>query len=149
MAALALAAGVAIALGLSKAPARAGEDAAVVNKVTLFLAITGLGPDGCEVEVKPGHPACAFEPVAKKVKSAGNERGELTLSAMTVKSSSPDRDCLFTITVKEPGQPPRVVKRGIRLVAPKDGAATPEQTFKCYLRSPSLAARDDAERRVR
>ena len=72
------------------------------------------------------------------------------MAALPVKSTSPDRDCQFTITIKEPGQPPRIVRRGIRLVPPASpGAAAPEQVFKCYLRSPSLAARDDAERRIK
>lgn len=151
MAALGLAAGVALALVGRSTPARAGDEApaAVVNKVTLTLRITGLGRDGCEVEIKPGHAACEFETQTKKVQYGGQAQGELTLAGLPVKSLSPDRDCQFTITIKETGQPPRTVRRGIRLVAPAPGAATPEQTFKVYLRSPSLAARDDAERRVK
>jgi hypothetical protein len=149
MAALALAAGVALADAARPAPARGGDKPPVVNKVTLYLRITGLGPDGCEVEIKPGHPLCDFPAVTKKVKYGGQAQGELTLDGMNVKSTSPDRDCQFSITIKEPGQPPRSVHRGIRLVSPKAGAAVPEQTFKCYLRSPSLAARDDAEKRVK
>ena len=149
MAALALATGVAF-LAARPAPTRAGDDAAVVNKVTLYLRITGLGPDGCEVEIKPGHPLCDFPAVTKKIKYGGQAQGELTLDGINVKSSSPDHDCQFAITVKEPGQPPRAVRRGIRLVTPTTpSAATPEQTFKVYLRSPSLAAKDDAERRVK
>jgi hypothetical protein len=149
MAALALAAGVVLFVAARPAPTRAGDEAAVVNKVTLYLRITGLGPDGCEVEIKPGHPLCGFEPVTKKIQYGGKAQGELTLDGMKVKSSSPDHDCQFAITVKEPGQPPRAVRRGIRLVTPTAAAATPEQTFKVYLRSPSLAAKDDAERRIK
>ncbi len=151
MAALALAAGVALALVGRPNPSRASDEAksAVVNKVTLTLRITGLGRDGCEVEIKPGHAACQFATQTKKVEYGGQSQGELTLAALPVKSTSPDRDCQFTITIKEPGQPPRTVRRGIRLVVPTPGATTPEQTFKCYLRSPSLAAKDDAERRIK
>ena len=130
-------------------PARAGDDAAVENKVTLYLRITGLGPDGCEVEIKPGHPLCDFEPVTKKIPYGGKSQGELTLDGMKVKSSSPDHECQFAITVKEPGQPPRAVRRASGSSRRLSGAATPEQTFKVYLRSPSLAAKDDAERRVK
>ena len=150
MAALALAAGVALALVGRPAPSRAGDDIPpVVNKVALTLRLTGVGKDGCEVEVKPGHAACEFEPVAKKITNLSQGQGQITFDLPKVKSTSPDRDCQFFITLKEPNQPPRVVRRGIRLVAPKEGAAMPEQTFVCYLRSPSLAAKDDAERRVR
>jgi hypothetical protein len=149
MAALALAAGIALVVS-QPTPTRASDETpASVNKVTLYLRIAGLGPDGCEVEIKPGHPLCDFESVTKKVKYGGQAQGEITLEAMKVKSTSPDRDCQFTITVKEPGQPPRVVRRGIRLVLAAPGAPMPEQTFKCYLRSPSLAAKDDAERRIK
>jgi hypothetical protein len=152
MAALALATGVALAPIGRPTPTRAGDSpapAAVLNKVTLTLRITGLGDEGCEVEIKPGHAACQFETQTKKVKYGGQSQGELSVAALPVKSTSPDRDCQFTITIKEPGQPPRTVRRGIRLVVPTPGAAVPEQTFKCYLRSPSLAAKDDAERRIK
>ncbi|MGZ6300234.1 MAG: hypothetical protein ACXWMN_07060, partial [Candidatus Limnocylindria bacterium] len=65
-------------------------------------------------------------------------------------STSADRDCLFAITVKEPGQPAKTVKRGIRLDrAEGDGGKVPAQTFTCMLRSPSLAARDDAAKTIK
>ncbi|HEY2156318.1 MAG TPA: hypothetical protein VGH33_11860, partial [Isosphaeraceae bacterium] len=115
----------------------------------LRLRITGISDDRCEVEIKPGHAACAFEAQTKKVKYGGDSQGEVVLPALPVTSTSPDRDCQFTITIKEPGKPPRTVRRGIRLITSAPGAATPEQTFQCYLRSPSLVAKDDAERRIR
>ena len=149
MAALALAAGVALALVGRPAPTRAGDVEPVVNKVALTLRITGVGKDGCEIEVKPGHAACEFEPVTKKITELRQGQAQITLDLAKVRSTSPDRDCQFSITIKEPNQPPRVVRRGIRLVAPAAGVALPEQTFVCYLRSPSLAAKDEAERRLR
>jgi hypothetical protein len=149
MAALALAAGVALALVGRPTPSRAGEKEAVVNKVTLQLRISGLSAEGCEVEIKPGHAACQFATQTKKVKPGGQSQAELILTALSVQSTSPDRDCQFSITIREPGQPPRTVRRGIRLVPPTKPESVPEQTFQCYLRSPSLAAKDSAERRLR
>src|SRR4051812_26241709 len=83
----------------------------VVNKVTLRLRITGLGREGCEVEIRPGHPACDFKAIARKLGPGGDD----TFADLEVKSTSADRDCLFAITVKEPGQPPRTIRRGLRL----------------------------------
>jgi hypothetical protein len=149
MAALALVAGVTLALVVRPTPSRAGEKEAVVNKVTLQLRITGLGEKGGEVEVKPGHAGCEFKAVTEKAKKYDGSLWTVTVNAMDVKSTSPDRDCQFSITIREPGQPPRTVRRGIRLVAPTKPEAVPEQTFQVFLRSPSLAAKDDAERRLR
>ncbi len=120
-------------------------DAAVVNRVTLRIKITGLGESGCEVEVKPGHPSSSFKPVTKKV----DRNGQLILADLEVASRSADRDCTFAITVKEPGQPDRTTKRGYRLDAATAAAPVPRQMIDCLLRSPSLAARDDATRRIK
>ena len=118
----------------------------VVNKVSLMIQITGLGRDGCEVEIKPGHAACSFKPITETLKQSGR----INLPAVEVTSTSADRDCLFAITVKEPGQPPKTIKRGLRLDAPSATTkAIPEQTFTCLLRSPSLAARDDTGKAIK
>jgi hypothetical protein len=138
------AAAVALASSCAATTARAG-DAAVVNKVTMRLTISGLGSDGCEVEIKPGHPACSFKPITKKLDKEG--RAEPII--LEVKSSSPDRDCMFAIVVKEPGEKPKTVKRGLRLTNPSEGKPIPAQTFDCLLRSPSLAARTDAAKMIK
>lgn len=141
MAALTLVAG---AVLLGTGPTSRADGPAVVNKVTLRLQITGLGRDGCEVEIKPGHPACDFKAIARKVGPTGH-----TFTDLEVKSTSADRDCLFAITVKEPGQPPRTIRRGLRLDAPAEGKAVPRQFLDCLLRSPSLAAKDSPEKAIR
>ena len=139
MAALTLVAGLALAatVDVRGDGPKSKATAAVVNKVSLVLQITGLGPDGCEVEIRPGHPACDFKPIARKV----NAFGQLSLPAVEVKSTSADRDCLFAITVKEPGKDSRTVKRGLQLNAEAPGQkAIPEQSLLCMIRSTSVAA---------
>ncbi len=119
---------------------------AVVNKVLLALRVTGLGNEGCQVEIKPGHPACDFKPISKKLTSRGQE----DFRDILVKSTSADGDCMFEITVKEPGQPEKKFKRGFVLTTAKPGSKEiPYQLFECWLRSPSLAAKEDTTKRVR
>jgi hypothetical protein len=144
MAAWTPAAAVALAFSCAASPARAG-DAAVVNKVTMRLTISGLGSEGCKVEIKPGHPACTFKPITKELK----EDGRTEIKNLEVSSSSPDRDCMFAIVVTEPGQPPKTLKRGLRLSTPSEGKPVPMQTFDCLLRSPSLAAKTDAAKTIK
>jgi hypothetical protein len=57
-----------------------------------------------------------------------------------VRATSADRYCLFAITIREPGQPVKTVRRGLRLVATPD---RPEaaQVLNCYLSSPSRLAK--------
>ena len=145
MAAWTLAAATALAFQGGTGIAR-GDDNAVVNKITFTLKITGLGRDGCEVEIKPGHPGCEFKPITQKL----DRNGQIDLKPFEVKSTSADHDCLFAITVKEPGRAPKTIKRGLVLVtAPAGTKAVPAQNFSCLLRSPSLAARDDTGKTVR
>lgn len=143
MAALTLAAATALALQGGTRDARA-DDPAVVNKITLTLKITGLGREGCDVEIKPGHAGCDFKTITQKL----DRNGQIDFKPFEVTSTSADHDCLFAITVKEPGQPPKTVKRGLVLVS-NGTKAIPAQNFSCLLRSPSLAARDDASKTIR
>jgi hypothetical protein len=136
MAALAIAAS--CACGTIKA--RAGE-APVENKVNLQLQITGLGAEGCTLEIKPGHPGCQFESLERRVKRVG-ETVTLAPIAITAKSTGADRDCSFAITIKEPGQPPKTFRRGLRLSARAAGEPAPVQSLKVYLSAPSVAIRD-------
>jgi len=139
MAALTLVAATALALIGETRDVRA-DDPAVVNKIALTLKITGLGRDGCEVEIKPGHPGCEFKSITQKL----DRKGLIDFKPFEVKSTSADHDCLFAITVKEPGQPAKTIKRGLVLKSPEAGvSAIPSQNFLCLLRSPSLASRDD------
>lgn len=119
----------------------------VSNRVNLQVQISGLGAEGCEIEVRPGHPGCRFEPVQRTVESVG-AGAVVRLDAIPIEATSTgaDRDCSFKITIKEPGRPPRSFLRGIRLA---DGSATKPQTLRCYLSTASLAARDAEEARRR
>ena len=128
---------------------RASEaDEVVENKVHLDLQISGIGPEGCEVQIKAGHSGCRFSTVTKRVESAGEPTrvGPITVSA---KSTSADHDCSFVITLKEPGQKARTYRRGIQLKPAGPGGQTPVQTLKCHLSAPSLAAKDDPAGRTR
>lgn len=128
--------------------AQAGQDeseAWVTSKVRLVLDITGLGKDGCEVVVKPATPSCKFRTIEQKVTPVRGADGRLIIAPFEVKTLSADRDCMFAITIKEPGHPARTVRRGLRLAAPKDGVTPPVKDLICYLSTPSLAARETAE----
>ena len=91
----------------------------VKNKVTLQLQLSGLGQQGCIIEIKPAHPACTFKPVKFKVGGLSGERA-VTLDPIVIDASSTgaDRDCSFAITLREPGQNPRTFQRGLRLAEP-------------------------------
>jgi hypothetical protein len=126
-------------------PAQAPDPApdGVVNKVTLELQISGLGRAGCEVQVKPGHAGCQFDPVVEKVgRGQVGDRVILRLDPILAKSTHADRECAFAITIKEPGKPPRTSRRGLRLAAGTPDRPIPSQSLTCYLSSPSLAARE-------
>jgi hypothetical protein len=112
------------------------------NKVQLMLSIAGLGPRGCDVEIKPAYPGCTFQTVARHVRSDG----KLTLEVDDVRTESPDRDCTFSITLREPGQPERTVHRGLRLKPPGSAGA---QFLECFLSSPSRIARTNAQDAVK
>ncbi len=58
------------------------------------------------------------------------------------RSLGADRDCSFAITIREPNQPPKTFRRGIRLTDPEPGVTSTAQTLKLYLSAPSVAARD-------
>lgn len=122
----------------------AGEGDPVVNRIALELRIAGLSGQGGEVEIKPGHPACQFTPVVKKVKTGEDQ---LKIPPFLAKTTSADRDCSFAITIKEPGQPPKLIRRGVRLALPgPDARVVPTQSLTYYLTSPSLATRDTQDR---
>jgi hypothetical protein len=180
MAALAVIAGCSIALGLARAaqtPAQekaqdrsneqAGANAAnksaapkpaasVIAVVRLNLAIAGLGPEGCDVEVKPGNASCKFRVLnvteTGDLFKKGAERPQHVSSAgfaymelRDVELRGADRMFTVAVTVREPGQTAKTVYRGFRL--PPGAAASTGATagkvpaFTCYLSSPSKVAR--------
>lgn len=118
--------------------------APIANTVKLEIQISGLGPEGAKVAIKPAHKGCKFDaleiPVAK---GAGGEVVKLKPIAVNVSSTSPDRDCSFEITLTEPGREPRTYRRGLRLNTPAAGAAAaPIKTLKCYLPATAVAVKD-------
>jgi hypothetical protein len=139
MAALTLVAGTLLIASLS---ARA-DDPPAPQKVTLDLAIDGLGAGGCDIEIKPGHVGCQFKTDNPHHIGAG---GKATIILDKVRTTSADRDCVFAITIREPGQEPKTVHRGLRLSKPTPGRPTPAQTLTCYLRSPSKLAKANETR---
>jgi hypothetical protein len=129
----------------SAAPAEQG----VVNKVYLVIRVNGLGREGCEVELKPGHAGCKFKPVTKKMKCGDGGFGEVVVEDFEVRSTRVDRDCLFSVTIKEPGLPARTSTRPLRLDRPTATKAVPAHEMVLMLQAPSLAARDDLNKRVK
>lgn len=130
--------------------ARAQSGQSVQNKVNLILQISGLGPEGCEIEIKPGHPGCHFDVVNGVVKRVpSGSVAKLDAIAIMAESTGADRDCSFAITIKEPGQQPRTFRRGLRLASPTAEKPLPNQTLRCYLSSASLAAQTEDEVRRR
>lgn len=127
------------------------EAEAVENKVRLVLQISGLGPEGALIEIRPGHKACDFKPVNEEIK-----RGQLPPDSVIkldldieAETTSADRDCSFAITVKEPGQTPKTYHRGLRLTDHEAGQPLPSKILRCYLSSPSIATRDTSVPRRR
>jgi hypothetical protein len=129
------------------APAPPADDPVAPRTIRLDLAIDGLGADGCDVEIKPGDASCQFKPGAAKYQDkAGNpyhisSRGKEIIELDAVRTTSADRFCIFEITVREPGQEPATVRRGLRLSNTAPGLTPPPQTLTCYFRSPSKLAR--------
>jgi len=123
----------------------------VVNQVKIQLEITGLSQDGCEIEVTPANAGCEFEKLSYRVPSPGRRdaRVRVTFKPVRAACTNADRECSFAITLREPGQPPRTFHRGLRLKLPEASGNVPAQTMTCYLSSPSLAAREENNRRQR
>jgi hypothetical protein len=125
-----------------------------IASIDLNLVIAGLGPDGCEVEIKPGNASCKFRPIyGKRGESrqhvANDGRAKLELRDVELRGA--DRTCTVAITVSEPRQAARTFYRGFRLAStrlePSAGTkASSSQAFTCYLSSPSKLAKGDESR---
>ncbi len=134
MAALTL---VAAAAGALAPSTRAGDPTPIKQKVRLNLRLDGIVADkGIEVVIKPGHPGCRFKPITLPVKGDGLIRD---IPPFEVETFAADRDCSFAITLKEPGQPDKTVRRSLQLVAPVAGKADEPQALTCYVTSKSLS----------
>ena len=82
--------------------------------------------------IKPGHPGCRFKPITRQIKG---DCQIVDIPPIEVETFSADRDCSFAITLKEPGQPEKTVRRNLQIVP----AAEP-QALTCYVSSKSLSA---------
>ena len=127
--------------------AGAAEPPGVKQKVSLSLSLAGLSSAGGEIEIKPGHAGCKFDTIKFQTKSHPKMiDGKIVLDPIEVETLSADRDCSFAITLKEPGQPDKTVKRTVRIVPPAEGKPAKPQELTCYissnsLRPPSMAAK--------
>ncbi len=101
------------------APPTTAKPAPGASKVKLDLAIAGLGPKGCDIEVAPAHQGCQFRPVSLHL--GADKGGKEVILFEDVQTSSTDRYCMFAITIREPGQPVKTIHRGLRLVPPAEG----------------------------
>jgi len=137
MAALTLVASVS---GLLAPTAQAAEPPSVKQKVSLVVRLDGLSASGGEVEIKPAHAGCRFETIKIDTKSHQKKMvdGSIVLDPFEVESLSADRDCTFAITLKEPNQAAKTVRRTIRLVPATDGKPAKVQDLICYISSRSL-----------
>jgi hypothetical protein len=126
---------------------RAEDDPKVRNEVQLVLQISGLGSEGAEIEIKPGHAACDFQPISRKLPQvAAGSVVKTNPILVTAESRGADRDCSFAITIKEPGKPARKYVRGVRLSPQVAGGALPVQKLNCYLSMTSIASTDSKTR---
>jgi hypothetical protein len=123
----------------TKPAAKADAPATGSNAVTIDLRIAGLTARGCEVEVKPAYPGCAFTPQTKAI----DKTGLALVNLVDVRSVSADRDCTVAVTIREPGQAVRTVYRGLRLSPAGPNAKA--QMLPCFLNSPSKVATAEAE----
>ena len=139
MAALTLAAS---SIGALAPTIRAAEPPPVKQKVSLSLRLDGLSAAGAEIEIKPGHAGCRFEAIKLQTKTHPKmSEGKLVLDPFEVESVSADRDCSFVITLREPGQDDKTVRRTIRLTPAAEGKPAKPQDLICYISSNSLKAK--------
>jgi hypothetical protein len=106
--------------------------------VKLNLMVAGLGRAGCDVDVKPGNRGCRFRPQTAHLGSDGTAH----FLFRDVELRGADQNCMFSITIREPGQDSRTVYRGFRIAARTPEAASKKsaQSFTCYVNSPSKLA---------
>ncbi len=136
MAALTLAAAL---VGVDTSNSLAGEPAAIKQKVKLSLRFDGLSAEGGEIEIRPGHAACRFQTIKFQTKDHPRSvDGKISLDPIEVETLSAGRDCSFAITLREPGQPDKTVRRNIRIVPTPEGKTAAPQSLTCFISSHSL-----------
>jgi len=139
MAALTVVAGIMLPHSLPRtasAEGKTAEKSTQRSQVVLNLAILGLSSQGCHVEIKPANTGSRFTPIRQHVSAQGTQKIHLK----DVSTSSADRECSIAITIHEPGQRMRTVRRGLRLAAPESGTAS---VLECFIPSPSELARNE------
>jgi hypothetical protein len=128
--------------------ALADDDPVPVEKTVIIeLQLSGVGPEGCEIQIKPGHPTSKFKTVEKKITS-DEVRDVIRLEPIRIvaRTTGADHDCSFAITVKEPNKPSKTIRRGLVLTPSQDGESDNSQALKVYLNAPSLAIKDEPAR---
>jgi hypothetical protein len=108
------------------------------HSVKLNLLIAGLSRAGCDVDVQPGNRSCRFRPQTTHV----GPDGAANLLFRDVELRGADHNCMFSITIREPGRESRTVYRGVRIaaLAPQAAPKRTAQSFTCYVNSPSKLA---------
>jgi len=139
MAALTVVAGIMIPQSLPRTASAEGKNAEKPtqrSQVVLKLRILGLNREGCNVEIKPANTGSKFSTIRQHVPAQGVQDFHIK----DVSTSSADRECSIAITIQEPGQRMRTVRRGLRLAAPESGTAS---VLECFIPSPSELARNE------
>ena len=127
-------------------PADESPECPDCHSVKLNLRVAGLGRAGCEVDVKPGNRSCRFRPQTVHVGSDG----AAVLLFRDVELRGADRNCTFSITLRETGQDSRTVYRGLRIAARTDEVASKRaESLTCYMNSASKVAGLDLPGRTR
>jgi hypothetical protein len=119
-------------------PSAAENTSSPPYEVELNVMIAGLGKDGCELDVRPGHRGCRFQPQTCRV----GPQGRTALRFRDVELRGADRTCAFAITIREPGQEEKTFYRGFRLTPRIDSKNVEHnvQSLTCFLTSPSRLA---------
>ena len=131
-----------LAATLGSLSARA-DDPSVANTVKLDLQVSGHAGEGFELEIKPSHAGSKFEPKKLRVeKTSAASPARLNTITLDATSTAADRDCSFTINVREPGRPARTYRRSVRLAAAEPGQPKPVVSMKCYLGAQAVGAKD-------
>ncbi len=115
------------------APTQAAGPAPVKQTIKLNVQLNCPATmTGAELTIKPGHPACRFKAVTYPIKL--DRQGMMPdILPIDVETRSADRDCSFLFVLKEPGQPDKVFRRSLQIIAPTAATAGKPQNFLCYL----------------
>ena len=125
-----------------------------VPSVQLNLVIAGLGPKGCDVQVKPGNASCKFSPVYEK--RGENRQFVAALTAEPASSCATSSFAAPTERSQSPSRSANQAKLQERSIAVSGSRASPRRkvpthpatapAFTCYLSSPSKLAKADESR---